>query len=92
MTQLITETSDSGLMGCCWHSDLLWALERLAWAPNRLAQVALILARLSHVPMKGNWGNKPDNNLLGLFLSWLPQTAANLSDRIQVLDLAHRQG
>nr|VFK66423.1 MAG: hypothetical protein BECKUNK1418G_GA0071005_109214 [Candidatus Kentron sp. UNK]VFK72422.1 MAG: hypothetical protein BECKUNK1418H_GA0071006_11141 [Candidatus Kentron sp. UNK] len=87
VTRLILETRDSGSTGRCWHCDLLWALETLAWAPRHLARVALILARLSHVPMKGNWGNKPSESLLDLFHYWRPQTAASLDDRIQVLDL-----
>lgn len=87
VTRLITETSDSGFGGRCWHSGLLWALETLGWAPRRLAPVALILAQLSHVPIKGNWGNKPSGSLFGLFRSWLPQTAASLPERIKVLNL-----
>ncbi|UCJ16924.1 hypothetical protein K5Q02_00525 [Pseudomonas sp. MM211] len=87
VTRLITETSDSGFGGRCWHSGLLWALEVLGWAPRRLASVVLILAQLSHVPMKGNWGNKPSRSLVGLFRSWLPQTAASLPERIEVLKL-----
>ena len=87
VTSLITETSDSGLMGRCWHAGLLWALEKLAWSPRRLARVAIVLAQLTHVPMTGNWGNKPSGSLLGLFRSWFPQTAADLPGRIQVLDL-----
>lgn len=87
VTRLITETSESGLGGRCWHSGLLWALETLGWAPRRLAQVALILAQLSHVPIRGNWGNKPSGSLFGLFRSWLPQTAASLPERIKVLNL-----
>ncbi len=87
VARLITESGDSGFMGRCWHAGLLWALETLAWAPNRLARVALILAQLTHVPMKGNWGNKPSVSLFGLFRSWYPQTAASLQDRIRVLKL-----
>lgn len=88
VTRLITESSNtSGITGRCWHAGLLWALETLAWTPKRLAKVALILARLSKIPMQGNWGNKPSASLFGLFRSWLPQTAANLQERIQVLDL-----
>lgn len=83
VTRLLTETSN----GRCWHAGLLWAFETLAWSPRRLAPVALILARLSHVPIQGNWGNKPSGSLFGLFRSWLPQTAADLKDRIKVLDL-----
>ncbi|KAF0202841.1 MAG: hypothetical protein FD173_1907 [Gallionellaceae bacterium] len=88
VTRLITETDASGsLSGRCWHSGLLWALETLAWRPKWLARVALVLAHLCHVPIKGNWGNSPNNSLFGLFRTWLPQTAADVQQRIKVLDL-----
>jgi hypothetical protein len=87
VTRLITETSSSGFGGRCWHAGLLWALETLAWAPNRLARVTLILAHLSHLPIKGNWGNTPSSTLFGLFRSWLPQTAVSLAERIKVINL-----
>jgi len=86
VTRLIEETSGSGFGGRCWHSGLLWALETLAWSPMRLARVSLVLARLSAVPIKGNWGNTPANSLMALFRTWIPQTAANLEQRIAVLD------
>jgi hypothetical protein len=57
VTRLLTETSGSGSMGQCWHAGLLWALERLAWAPQRLTRIALLLARFAHTEIKGNWGN-----------------------------------
>lgn len=84
---LILETSSSGFGGRCWHADLLWALEILAWAPNRLSRVALILARLSHVPVKGNWINTAGSSLFGLFRSWSPQTSASVVERLKVLTL-----
>jgi hypothetical protein len=40
--RLLTETDNSALFGRCWHSGLLWALERLAWAPERLTRISLI--------------------------------------------------
>ncbi len=86
VTRLLTETSESSFLGRCWHADLLWALERLTWAPERLARVALILARLSRVEIKGNWGNSPKATLLDIFRSWFPQTAADINQRIAVLD------
>jgi hypothetical protein len=64
---------------------LLWALETLAWSPARLARVSLVLARLSAVPIKGNWGNTPARSLISLFRTWIPQTAAPLEQRIAVL-------
>jgi hypothetical protein len=87
VTRLIEETSGSGFAGRCWHSGLLWALETLAWSFARLARVSLILARLSAVPIKGNWGNRPTSSLVALFRTWIPQTAATLEQRIAVLDM-----
>ena len=87
VTRLITESTGSGLTGRCWHAGLLWALETLAWAPERLTRVALILARIVHVEMKGNWGNTPMASLLRIFRSWIPQTAADIDQRIAVLDV-----
>src|SRR3546814_19246412 len=53
------ETSGTGFGSRCWHSGMLWALETLAWAPNRLRRVALILARPSDIQIAGNWANTP---------------------------------
>ena len=88
--RLLTETNSTGLMGRCWHAGLMWALERIAWAPERLTRTALLLARLSRVEIKGNWGNSPRSTLAGLFRSWLPQTAANLEQRTAALDVLIR--
>ncbi len=83
---LLAETSGTSITGRCWHADLLWALERSAWAPNQLYRVSSILARLSHTSIKGNWANTPLNSLRGIFRPWLPQTAATLAQRNDVLD------
>lgn len=87
VTRLLTETSDSALFGRCWHAGLLRALEMLAWSPKFLPRAALIAAKLTHVKIAGNWGNTPQRSLLGIFRSWLPQTATSLEERIEVLDL-----
>jgi hypothetical protein len=87
VTRLLSESSTSGISGRCWHAGLLWALETLAWSPTQLARVALVLAQLTRTPIAGNWGNTPGRSLFGLFRSWLPKTAAGISDRIKVLDL-----
>lgn len=86
VTRLISESSDSGGFGRCWHADLLWALELLAWSPERLHRVADALARLSTVPVPGNWGNTPARSLQSLFRAWWPQTMAWSERRLAVLD------
>lgn len=83
--RLITETQSSSGFGRCWHADLLWSLEMLAWYPRRLNTVAGILATLSDTEVKGNWSNTPFNSLISLFRPWLPQTAALVDLRIRVV-------
>lgn len=87
VSRLITESGSAGVMGRCWHADLLWALETLAWSTNQFTRVALILARLVNIPIPGNWGNTPMGSLHNLFRSWLPQTAATIQQRIAALDV-----
>lgn len=65
------------------RTGLLWALECLAW--KHLVRVSLILARLSKLPINDSWANRPIGSLSAVYLSWLPQTAASLEDRIQAL-------
>ena len=77
----------SSLGGGAWfYTDLLWALESLAWSPRWMPRVAALLARMSHVQLPENWSNCPRNSLLGIFRSWMPQTAATIDQRIAVLD------
>lgn len=83
---VFSETSGSGLSSPCWHAGMLWALETLAWAPNRLRRVSLILAKLCAVEIQGNWGNTPKSSLLSLYRSWFPQTAATVEQRISTID------
>lgn len=86
VVSLLSETSAAGVHGRCWHANLLWALELLAWYPTRLNKVALILAELSKTEIKGNWGNTPFSSLLSLFRPWMPQTSAPQGARIQVIN------
>lgn len=88
---LLTETQSSGTFGRCWHANLLWSLELLAWYPSRLQKVSNILAQLSLVELKGNWGNTPFNSLVSLFRPWYPQTAASVEIRLRVVSLVVNQ-
>ena len=86
VTRLISESGSSGGFGRCWHSGLLWALELLAWSPERLYRIAGVLADLSAVPVPGNWGNTPARSLQSLFRAWWPQTMATSERRLAALD------
>jgi hypothetical protein len=51
-------------------SDLMWAMERLAWSVALLARVAGILAELAAIDPGGRWGNRPASTLRRIFLLW----------------------
>jgi hypothetical protein len=79
--------ADSSLFGGgCPRTGLLWALECLAWKPERLLRVAKILAALSRRKIDDNWHNKPEETLKSIFRSWMPQTAAPVEERVKVLE------
>ena len=86
-TALILETGSAGPGGGgCWHADLLWALELLAWSPRRLVKVSTLLAAMVDIPVAGNWANTPRASLASLFRPWWPQTAADERGRIVAID------
>jgi addiction module HigA family antidote len=81
--------------GSFWASPLrtglLWALECLAWKPQNLPRVSIILAQLSRPKIDDNWMNKPDASLRALFRSWMPQTAASVEQRVKALEMIIRR-
>jgi transcriptional regulator with XRE-family HTH domain len=83
----LLETHDGGLFGAEYLSNLLWALEMLAWSPRWLLRVTHILARLDTLDTKpGRHANRPMNSLRAIYVLWHPQTHATLAERLQVLD------
>ena len=77
---------DNGGFGHCYQSDLLWALEILAWEPRYLARVSYILAQLARRDPGGRYANRPDRSLYNIFRLWLPRTHATLEQRLVVID------
>ena len=79
---------DSSSFGA-WPSrtGLLWALECLAWKPQNLPRVSVILAKLCRAKINDNWANKPDASLQDIFRSWMPQTAASVEQRVKTLEM-----
>lgn len=78
--------ADGGPFGGEHLSDLLWALESLAWSPANLGRVAEVLARLDTIDPGGRFMNRPGNSLAKIFILWLPQTYATLDERLRVVD------
>lgn len=78
---LFSESSSVGMGGGFVHANLLWALETLAWAPNRILRVSRVLAELKRAPIGDNWGNNPSSSLLNIYRGWKPQTSATVEMR-----------
>jgi addiction module HigA family antidote len=77
---------DTGVFGRSpSRTGLLWALEGLSWNPATLPRAAYILARLAQVEIDDNWVNKPTNSLESVFRAWMPQTAANHQQRVELM-------
>ncbi len=77
----------SSFSGYSFHSEVLWALETLAWEPEYLPRVALVLAYMAELDPGGRLNNRPINSLKEIFLAWHPGTAASLEKRLAVINL-----
>lgn len=85
MKMVLTE-ADGVLAPHSAHPNLLWALEALAWEPTLLCRVSQVLARLAEIDPGGRLSNRPINSLRAIFLSWAPNTHADLPTRLAALD------
>ncbi len=84
---ILLKPVDSGSLLALSRTGLLRALEYLAWKPQNLSRVSLILAQLSQQKINDNWMNKPGDSLQDIFRSWMPQTAASVRERVKVLEI-----
>lgn len=76
---------DGFLHSTSHHTGLLWTLEGLAWLPEYLREVGLILLKLSRLDPGGNLANRPINSISEIFKSWHYQTLAPFQERMEIL-------
>lgn len=79
--EIFSQEGGAIIGGGNYMTGLLWALETLAWSPEHLSRVALILAELASIDPGGNWGNRPANSSGKIFLPRHIQTAASFEKR-----------
>jgi transcriptional regulator with XRE-family HTH domain len=85
-------TDGEGAFSAEHLSDLLWALESLAWSPDLMPRVTHVLARLDAIDdPPGRYANRPANSLREIHLLWIPQTFATLDQRLRALDLIRKR-
>ena len=85
VSQSLLRPVQDALFERCPRIGLLWALECLAWNPQWLLRVSLILAKLARTPINDNVAHTPITSLKAIYSSWMPQTAACVSERNRVL-------
>ena len=73
------------------RTQLLFALETLAWLPDHLADVADILMRLEVLDSGGRLANRPAATFAAIFSYWAPQTGIDHRDRLEVLQGLHNR-
>jgi hypothetical protein len=67
------------------YTGLLWALEGLAWMPDYLKEVSLILLKLSRLDPGGSLSNRPINSITEIYKPWHYQTLASYDERMEIL-------
>ena len=79
--EIFAQEGGGSLGGWNYMSGLLWALETLAWEPDHLSRVAVILSDIASFDPGGNWANRPANSFTTIFLPWHFQTTAPFEKR-----------
>lgn len=76
---------DAGFSQECLRTDLLWALEALAWSPRYFARAVEVTFQLCAFEAGDNYANTPLNTAKALFCDWVPSTTVEVADRMAVL-------
>ncbi len=79
--EIFAQEGGGGLGGTTYISGLLWALEGLAWNPDYLVRVSVILADIASIDPGGGYSNRPARSLADIFLPWYVQTMAPFAKR-----------
>ena len=68
------------------YTELLWALELLAWDAEYLIRVTRLLLRFTEYENESNYVNRPINSLYSIYRFFLPQTYVPFGDRMTILE------
>ncbi|MFP4846736.1 hypothetical protein [Winogradskyella sp. PE311] len=86
------EVEDTMLSKNSYLPYLLWTLEQIAWMPENLSKVSLIICQLIEKgPKDYPNANTPLATLNSIYRSWYPQTLAPLKIRIKALELIRKR-
>lgn len=68
------------------HTHFLWALETAAWSTEHVGDAVDVLAALATLDPGGRLSNRPSVSLAYIFCSWHPDTAADVDQRLAIID------
>ena len=85
---IYTQSINDGVFGStCLYSDILWALEILAWSERLFSRSVNVLLELEALKtMDTKWGNTPLESLSKIFCPWMQGTFVSLEKRQQFLN------
>ncbi len=86
MQKLFLASDQDFISGGWLHIGLLWGLETLAWFPEHMPRVALILTQLCLLDKGVRVANRPIRSLTQIFLWWHSYTNASFKERLEILD------
>ncbi|GIB10441.1 hypothetical protein VCSRO42_3365 [Vibrio cholerae] len=89
--KIFSEEGSGAVGGENYMVGLLWALETLAWSPEYLSRVSVILADIASFDTGGQWSNRPSNSLADIFLPWHVQTTATFDKRKTAIESVIRE-
>lgn len=75
---------------CGWsncYTEVLFALEMLAWDKQYLNRVTKLLLRSAELKNESNYANNPEQTLFQIYRFLFPQTYASFDDRMSILSL-----
>jgi len=85
-TQVLMRPIGDQLFASNPRVGLLWALDLLAWSPKYFHRVIAILAKFCAMEPDDRGGNTAMQSLLSIFRGWMPQTSADVDQRISAYD------
>lgn len=68
------------------YTNIIFALEKLAWDEHYLSQVTAILFEIVHLKNESNYSNTPINTLSNIYNVWFPQTYVDVDGRNSILN------
>jgi len=82
---LFAQDSEPSIFGGCAHTDLLWAVETVAWNAQHFPAAAFLLCELCGLDHGGTYSNRPFASLASLFMPHTKMSTVTSADRNRVL-------